>query len=335
MVDADVVVVGAGPVGLFAVFQCGMARLKCHVVDALEAVGGQCRALYPEKPIYDIPGFPSLPAGELVERLEEQARPFAPVYHLGRRSLTLAQETGGRWLCGLEDGTRIRAGAVIVAAGCGAFGPKRPPLEGIEAYEGRSVHYFVTRRDDFRGRRVVVTGGGDSAVDWAVALTDVARRVMVVHRRPKFRASPDSEARLKALAEAGALDLVVPYQLHRLEGADGILRAVEVATVSGDTRRLEADSLLAFFGMEMDLGPIGGWNLTLEDSRIAVDPASQATSLPGVFAIGDVCVYPGKLKLILTGFAEAARAAHSIRAHLHPGEAMHFEHSTTSGIPGA
>jgi len=333
VVETDVVVVGAGPVGLFAVFECGMVRLKCHVVDALDSVGGQCRALYPEKPIFDIPGHPRLLAAELVERLEEQARPFAPVYHLGRRTMTLARDTDGRWRCGLEDGTRIRAGAVIVAAGCGAFGPNRPPLDGIEAYEGRGVYYFVTRREDFRGKRVVIAGGGDSAVDWAIALAEVAARVMVVHRRPRFRAAPESEARLKALAASGALDLVVPYQLHRLDGEAGQLRAVEVATLAGETRRLEADALLAFYGMAMDLGPVGGWSLAMDGVHIAVDPATMATNLPGVFAIGDACVYPGKLKLILSGFAEAARAAHSARATLHPGEAVHFEYSTTSGLP--
>ncbi len=330
--ETDVVVVGAGPAGLFAVFECGMVKLSCHVVDALDAVGGQCQALYPEKPIYDIPGHPSILAAELIERLQAQAAPFAPVYHLGRQMVGLERD-GGKWRCRLSDGTTLRATAVIVAAGCGAFGPNRPPLDGLEAYEGRSVFYFVTRREEFRGKRVVIAGGGDSAVDWAISLAELAAKVMVVHRRPKFRAAPDSEAKLKALAESGAVDLVVPYQLHGLEGEGGRLEAVTVATLDGEVRRLEADILLPFFGMAMTLGPIAEWGLEMQDGRVGVDPATMATNAPGVFAVGDICEYPGKLKLILSGFAEAARAAHSAYGLIHPDTALHFEYSTTSGVP--
>lgn len=336
--ETDVVVVGAGPVGLFAVFECGMVKLKCHVVDALDAVGGQCAALYPEKPIYDIPGHPSILAADLIERLKEQAAPFAPTYHLGRQMVGL-ERVGQAWRCSLSDGTVITARAVIVAAGGGAFGPNRPPLDGIEAYEGKGagngVAYFVTRREDYRGKRVVIAGGGDSAVDWAISLSEVAAKVMVVHRRPKFRAAPESEARLKSLAEAGTVELVVPYQLHGLEGENGKLSAVVVSTLEGDTRRLDADALLPFFGLATDLGPIAGWGLGMDRSQIAVDAATMATTAPGILAAGDVCTYPGKLKLILAGFAEAARAAHTAHEVTHPGEALHFEHSTTSGVPGA
>ncbi|CAA7619396.1 NAD(P)/FAD-dependent oxidoreductase [Magnetospirillum sp. UT-4] len=337
--ETDVVVVGAGPVGLFAVFECGMVKLRCHVVDALDAVGGQCAALYPEKPIYDVPGHPAILAADLIARLEAQAAPFHPVMHLGRRMNGLERQ-GEVWRCTLSDGTDILAKAVIVAAGGGAFGPNRPPLDGIEGFEGqgpgRGVHYFVTRREDYRGRRVVIAGGGDSAVDWAISLAEVAASVAVVHRRPKFRAAPESEARLKALSESGAVELVVPYQLHGLEAAPGgALAAVTVATLEGQTRRLEADALLPFFGLASDLGPIAEWGLALERNTVAVDPATMATTTPGIFAAGDVCTYPGKLKLILSGFAEAARAAHSARAHTHPDEALHFEHSTTSGVPAA
>ncbi len=331
----DVAIIGAGPVGLFAVFECGMLKMKCHVVDVLDVQGGQCAALYPEKPIYDIPGQPRIEAAELIDRLVEQAAPFAPVYHLGQRVETLARQLDGRWLVGTSAGTQIDAAAVIVAAGVGAFGPNRPPLAGIEAYENRSVFYMVTRKEALRGKRVVVAGGGDSALDWSILLADIAAKVMVVHRRDKFRGAPDSVAKLHALAEAGKIELVTPYQLHGLEGAGGQLAAVTVATLEGEVRRLDADVLLPFFGLSMNLGPIADWGLALDKSHITIDQATAATSAPGIFAVGDIATYPHKLKLILTGFAEAASAAHAIHPLAHPGEVLHFEYSTTSGVPGA
>jgi thioredoxin reductase (NADPH) len=328
----DVVVVGAGPVGLFAVFECGMVRLRCHVVDALDAIGGQCTALYPEKPIYDIPGYPRIEAAGLVRNLEAQAAAFHPVYHLGQRVERL-ERAGDGWRVGTSRGVEIEARAVLIAAGVGAFGPNRPPLEGIEAYEGHSVFYYVTRREDFRGKRVVIAGGGDSAVDWALSLQEVADRVMVVHRRARFRAAPESEARLKALVADGRIDLIAPYQLQALEGADGMLRAVVVATLDGEMRRLEADVLLPFFGLAMDLGPIAAWGLNLDRNLIVVDPATGAASTDGIYAVGDIVTYPGKLKLILCGFSEAAMAARAIYPRVHPETPLHFEYSTTSGIP--
>jgi thioredoxin reductase (NADPH) len=328
----DVIVIGAGPVGLFAVFECGMVRLRCHVVDALDETGGQCTALYPEKPIYDIPGYPRIDAAELVRNLEAQAAPFQPVYHLGQRVERL-ERVGDGWRATTSRNVEIVARSVIIAAGVGAFGPNRPPLDGIEAYEGSSVLYYVKRREDFRGKRVVIAGGGDSAVDWAVSLQEVAARVMVVHRRPKFRAAPESEERLKAMAADGRIDLVVPYQLQALEGQAGRLDAVIVATLDGETRRLEADVLLPFFGLAMELGPIASWGLDLDRDLIVVDPASCATSIDGVHAVGDIATYPGKLKLILCGFSEAAMAARAIYARIHPDAPLHFEYSTTSGVP--
>ncbi len=330
--QTDICIIGAGPVGLFAVFECGMLKMRCHVVDALDMSGGQCAALYPEKPIYDIPGYPAIDAAGLIGKLEQQAAPFHPVYHLGRRVESLAA-AGERWRIALDDGTAIDARAVIVAAGVGAFGPNKPPIAGIEAYEGRSVFYLVKRRDEFRGKRVVIAGGGDSAVDWALSLAEVAAQVFMIHRRPKFRAAPESVVRLEALAKAGKIEMVVPYQLARLEGADGELSAVVVATLEGKERSLPADALLAFFGLAMNLGPIAGWGLDLDRGHIRIDPATCATSRPGIFAIGDIATYPGKLKLILCGFSEAAMAAHAIYPLVHPGEALHFEYSTTKGVP--
>jgi len=332
--ETDIVIIGAGPVGLFAVFQAGMLGMRCTVVDALDAPGGQCSALYPEKPIYDIPGYPRIEAQALIDRLAEQAAPFDPDYRLGRQVTALTQGDDGRWTVATSAGDRITARAVIVAAGCGAFGPNRPPLAGIEAFEeGRSVHYYVRRREDYRGRRIVIAGGGDSAVDWALSLAEVAASVAVVHRRDRFRAAPESERQLKALAAAGRIDLVVPYQLDALEGQGGQLQAVIVRDLDGNARRLDADVLLPFFGLAMTLGPIADFGLNLDRNHIAVAPATMATSAPGVFAIGDIATYPGKLKLILTGFAEAAAAAHAIHPLVHPGQALHFEYSTTRGLP--
>lgn len=333
----DAIVIGAGPVGLFAVFECGMVRLRCHVVDALDMVGGQCAALYPEKPIYDIPGHPRILAADLIDQLKQQAAPFEPVYHLGQRVEKL-ERTGESWQVELTDGTRINAPVVIIAAGVGAFGPNRPPLPGIEAYEttgaeARGVQYLVRRREDYRGKKVVIAGGGDSAVDWAISLSEVAERVMVVHRRNKFRAAPESAARLQQLADEGKIELVVPYQLHGLDGDDGVLSGVIVSTLDGQQKRLEADVLLPFFGLAMNLGPIAEWGLNMDRNQIAVKQQTCATSAPGVFAVGDIAAYDGKLKLILSGFAEAAAAAHAAYPLVRPGEALHFEYSTTSGVP--
>ncbi len=328
----DVLIVGAGPVGLFAVFECGMLGMRCVLIDALAEAGGQCVALYPEKPIYDIPAWPAIDGGELVAQLERQIAPFAAPRLLGRRAEALAGATGG-FKVTTDRGEHVRAKAIVIAAGAGAFGPNRPPLADLAAFEATgAVQYYVRRREDFRGKRVVIAGGGDSAVDWALALKDIAS-VSLVHRRRKFRAAPEMAARLDEAAGRGEVELVIPYQLRALHGEAGALAEVEVATVEGVTRRMAADALLPFYGLSTDLGPIAGWGLALRRHHIPVDPATCATSLPGVFAIGDVAIYPGKLKLILQGFSEAAMAAHAIHPIVHPGEALHFEYSTTKGVP--
>lgn len=332
MHTTDIAIIGAGPIGLFTVFQAGMLKMRCHVIDALDSIGGQCSALYPEKPIYDIPGHPAIEGLELVKKLEEQAAPFAPTYHLNQRVERLEKSDNGFVLV-TSKGTSISCKAVMIAAGCGAFGPNRPPLTGLEQYESRSVFYSVTRRENFRGKNVVIAGGGDSAVDWAISLSELASKVYVVHRRPKFRCAPESASRLEAIVQAGKVELVIPYQLDALEGAGGMLSAVTVKTLEGEVRSLPADVLLPFFGLSMELGPIAEWGLNLHNSHIKVDPTTFATSTPGIYAIGDIASYPGKLKLILCGFSEAAMACHHARDIVYPGEAYHFEYSTTKGVP--
>jgi len=331
----DVVIIGAGPVGLFAVFECGMLRLKCHVIDALDVIGGQCTALYSEKPIYDIPAYPQITGAGLIENLHQQILPFHPAFHLGQQvtGITPTDLTGKNWQIMTSKGTQIHAKAIIIAAGVGAFGPNRPPLPEIEDYEGKSVHYYIGSRESYRNKNIVIAGGGDSAVDWALSLSEVAGHVCVVHRRPKFRASPESEARLKALANMGKIDLVIPFQLAGLEGDNGQITAVIVQSLEGETRTLPADVLLPFFGLSMNLGPIAEWGLGLDNHHIIIDPLTAQTTRPGIYAIGDVATYPHKLKLILTGFSEAAYAAHAIRAFLYPEEILHFEYSTTKGLP--
>ncbi len=333
VIETDVAIVGAGPVGLFAAFECGMLKLRAVLIDALAEVGGQCSALYPEKPIYDIPAHPAINAGALIEQLEQQIAPFATPRLLGRRVERL-DGVRGAFELRTDRGETVRACAVLLAAGAGAFGPNRPPLEGLPAFEASgAVQYLVRRRDDYAGRRVVIAGGGDSAVDWALSLKDIAAKVYVVHRRPKFRAAPGTAAQLDAAAAKGEVELVIPYQLHALSGDEGVLTGVAVANLDGSVRTLEADRLLPFFGLSMDLGPIAGWGLDLERHHVQVDPSTCQTSVPGVFAIGDVVTYPGKLKLILQGFSEAAIAAHAIHPIVHPGEALHFEYSTSKGVP--
>lgn len=327
----DVAIIGAGPVGLFAVFECGMLGLSCALIDALPAVGGQCRALYAEKPIYDIPAYPSILAGELVDRLWEQAEPFAPALHLGTGVDALERVEGG-FSVYLTNGESLLAKTVLIAAGAGAFTPNRPPIDNIQTFEGQSVFYFVDHIGSFRDKRVVIAGGGDSAVDWSVILADVARAVHVVHRRPQFRAAPDMVMRMMEKVAAGAITLHTSCQLNSLLGAEGQLHHVAVQDDQGRLQNIEADILLPFFGLMPSLGSIERWGLDIERKTIIVDPSTCATNIPGIYAVGDIAGYPRKLKLIATGFAESAQAAHAIYEHVHPNKPLHFVHSTDKGV---
>ena len=327
----DLVIIGAGPVGLFTVFEAGMLKIKSHIVDSLEVIGGQCSALYPEKPIYDIPAHPSILASELVEKLEEQAKPFNPTYHLNQSVDKIAKTDDG-FTVETSKNTQIDCKAIIIAAGCGAFGPNRPPLVGIEEYEGKSIFYSIREKEQFRDKNVVIAGGGDSAVDWAIVLADIAKKVYVIHRRDKFRCAPESLEKMKEIANSGKIELVIPYQLEGLKGEGGNLKEVLVKDFSGNVKALEADYLLPFFGLAMNLGPILDWDLNITKNHIEVDPHSMQTSKPGIYAVGDIASYKNKLKLILTGFSESALACHDIYKIVYPDQLFHFEYSTSKGV---
>jgi thioredoxin reductase (NADPH) len=328
----DLVIIGAGPTGLFSIFEAGMLKIKCHVIDTLENVGGQCLALYPEKPIYDIPAHPKVLASELIELLEAQAAPFHPTYHLNQRVDKITKNADESFLIETSKNTKINCKAIIIAAGCGAFGANRPPLDGIEKFEGKSIFYSVRSKAEFAGKNVVIAGGGDSAVDWTIALSDIAKKVYVVHRRDKFRCAPESADKMKKLAELGKIEMVIPFQLDGLEGSDGKLSAVLVKDFDGNVKKLEADYLLPFFGLAMELGPIANWGLNLHKNHIEVDPSTMQSSQKGIYAIGDIATYKNKLKLILSGFAEGATACHDLRKIVHPNEVFHFEYSTSKGL---
>ncbi|GAN70858.1 ferredoxin--NADP reductase [Acetobacter syzygii] len=333
--DTDVAIIGAGPAGLFAAFQCAMLRLRCVLIDVLPEVGGQCAALYPEKPIYDIPACPAVEGAELIGNLERQIAPFSIPRLLKHRVESLSGQRGDFTLV-TDQGRSLHAKAVIIAAGAGAFGPNRPPLDGLDTYEETgAVQYYVRRKADFQNKRIVIAGGGDSALDWALSLKDLAAKLYLVHRRDRFRGAPESLRQLDEAVAAGRIEKVVPYQLHALRGNQGALTGVDVIDMDGATRTLEADVLLPFFGLATDLGPVARWGMDTQRSTIPVTPSNCETSLPGVFAIGDVATYPGKLKLILQGFSEAAMTAHAIHPIIYPDQALHFEYSTSKGVPAA
>jgi thioredoxin reductase (NADPH) len=330
--NKDIIIIGAGPVGIFGAFQAGMLGMSSAIIDTLDFPGGQCSALYPEKPIYDIPGHPQISGDDLIAQLRIQAEVFHPQYHLSQKVVHLKQTAEGfevttdKQLC-------LRAKAILIAAGCGAFGPNRPPLSDIEKYEEKSIFYSVKRIEDFRGKSIVIAGGGDSAVDWTLALAGIASKIYVVHRRDKFRAIPESLRKLEELTKQNQIELVVPYQLSGLDGKDGALQYVIVESLNGEIRKLKADVLLPFFGLKMSLGPIADWGLDLEANHIKVNRAHFETNIPGIYAIGDIASYPGKIKLILTGFSEAAAALHHAYPRVHNGKPLHFQYSTNKGLP--
>ncbi len=327
-IETDAVIIGAGPVGLFAVFELGLVDIKAHVIDVLDRPGGQCAELYPEKPIYDIPALTVVTGQELTDRLMAQIKPFNPVFHLGERVDELGRQGDGRIRLKTDRGKTFLAKVVVIAAGGGSFTPKRPPLAGVEAFEGGSVFYSVRRMEDFRGKDILIVGGGDSALDWTLALQPLANSLTLLHRRDEFRAAPHSVEKMRGLVASGAIRLVIG-QMTALHGAGGKLEAVDVKTREGETR-IAAQMLLAFFGLTMKLGPVANWGLNLENELIPVDTERFETSEKQIFAIGDINWYPGKLKLILSGFHEAALMAHAAHGYVHPDKKLLFQYTTSS-----
>lgn len=328
---SSVAIIGAGPCGLFQVFELGLLGIQAHVFDSLKVVGGQCAELYPDKPIYDIPALPVCGAQELVDRLKQQIQPFNPKFHLGAEVTSLSQDAAGHFRVGTAIGTEVTVGAVVIAAGLGAFQPRRLGVPGAEAFEGGPIQYRVRDAQQLAGKRIVVFGGGDSALDWTVALAPAAQSLTLVHRREHFRAAPATVARMRELQSAG--------RVEHLEGLaesllieDATLRGVRVKGNDGTVHDLPADQVLVFFGLHPKLGPIAEWGLALERKALVVDTEKFQTSIPGIFAVGDINTYPGKKKLILSGFHEAALAAFGIQHHLFPQKKQFLQYTTTSPI---
>ena len=329
----DIVIIGAGPVGLFTVFQAGMLGMKSHVFDALPDIGGQCSALYPEKPIYDIPAHANLTGGALIDNLKAQADPFKAEYHLYQK-VTAVTRVGSDWHVTSDKGVHVQCKAIIIAAGAGAFVPNRPPLSNIEAFEENSVFYVVRNKDQFTDQNIVIAGGGDSAVDWANALHNIAKSVTIIHRRDKFRAMDESVMHMRKLAadHPDTFQIKTPFQLSKLKGAGGKLASVVLSDMDGASEEIEADSLIALYGLKPELGPISDWGLDLQAHTVTVDPSTCQTSETGIYAVGDIATYDRKLKLILTGFAEAASACHHAYGLAFPDKELHFEYSTSKGV---
>ena len=328
-IKTDVLIIGAGPVGLFAVFELGLLDMKAHLVDILDKIGGQCAELYPEKPIYDIPAISVISGQGLVDALMEQIKPFGPTFHLAEMVEKVERIGNPGFRVTTDRGKVFEAKVIVIGAGGGSFQPKRPPINGIEPYEGKSVFYAVRRMEDFRNKRLLIVGGGDSALDWTLNLQPLAAHLTLLHRRDDFRAAPASVNKMRALVAAGAMDLKIG-QVTALEGESGMLSGATVKASDGAVATIACDAILPFFGLTMKLGPVANWGLELKDDLIPVDTAAFETSEPGIFAIGDINWYPGKLKLILSGFHEAALMAQKAHRYVFPDKRLVFQYTTSS-----
>ncbi|WP_159799721.1 NAD(P)/FAD-dependent oxidoreductase [Flavobacterium sp. MK4S-17] len=333
MITTDILIIGAGPTGLFAVFEAGLLKLKCHIIDALPQPGGQLAELYPKKPIFDIPGYPSVLAGELVDNLMEQIKQFQPGFTLNEKAETIDKLEDGTFIVTTNKGTKHHAKAVAIAGGLGSFEPRKPQIEGIEAYEENGVEYFVKNPELFRNKRIVIAGGGDSALDWSIFLSEVAAEVTLIHRRNEFRGALDSVEKVQELKKLGKINLLTPAEVTGITGNG----KVEGLTVNHDDeiKTIETDYFIPLFGLTPKLGPIADWGLEIEKNAIKVNNAlDYQTNIEGIYAIGDVNIYPGKLKLILCGFHEATLMCQSVYNRLNPGKKYVLKYTTVSGVDG-
>jgi thioredoxin reductase (NADPH) len=329
-IKTDVVIIGAGPIGLFAVFELGLLDMKTHLIDILDKIGGQCAELYPEKPIYDIPGIPVTSAQGLVDSLMEQIKPFNPQFHLGEMVEKVEKIGDPLFRVTTDQGNVFEAKVVVIAAGGGSFQPKRPPIPGVEPYEGKSLFYAVRKMEQFRGKRILIVGGGDSALDWTLNLAPIASHLTLLHRRSEFRAAPDSVNKMMALVGEGKIDFVLG-QVTSLHGEGGQIHKALVKTNEGSVYDIACDALLPFFGLTMKLGPVANWGFELKNNEfIPVETSAFETSTPGIFAIGDINWYPGKLKLILSGFHEGALMAQKAYHYVYPEKRLVFQYTTSS-----
>ncbi|TVQ49733.1 MAG: NAD(P)/FAD-dependent oxidoreductase [Saprospirales bacterium] len=333
MIQTDILIIGAGPTGLFAVFEAGLLKLKCHLIDSLAQPGGQLTEIYPKKPIYDIPGYPTVDAGELVNNLMEQIAPFKPGFTLGERAETIERDTDGNFIVTTNKGTSHKAPVVAIAGGLGSFEPRKPPIPNIADYEDNGVYYMIKDPEQFRGQKVVVAGGGDSALDWTIILAEIAEQVTLVHRREGFRGALDSVSKVKALSESGQIKLITSAQVVGLVGEQQLEKVVINQKTEGAIH-LETDSFIPLFGLLPKLGPIGDWGLEIENNAIRVNTFDYSTNIEGIFAIGDINTYPGKLKLILCGFHEATLMCQSAYKIIHPDKKLSFKYTTVTGIDG-
>ncbi|KAB5489356.1 MULTISPECIES: NAD(P)/FAD-dependent oxidoreductase [Flagellimonas] len=335
MIKTDILIIGAGPTGLFAVFEAGLLQLKCHLIDALPQAGGQCSEIYPKKPIYDIPGFPEVLAGELVDNLMEQIRPFQPGFTLGERAETIEKLDDGTFVVTTNKGTKHHAPVVAIAGGLGSFEPRKPLLDNLAQYEDNGVAYMIKEPEVYRDKKVLIAGGGDSALDWSIFLTDVAQEVTLVHRRNEFRGALDSVEKVQHLKNQGKIKLMTPAEVVSLHG-DGKLEKVMVRNTDTDEdTEVAVDHFIPLFGLSPKLGPIGNWGLEIEKNAIKVDNTlDYQTNIPGIYAIGDVNTYPGKLKLILCGFHEATLMCQSAYQRIHPDKKYVMKYTTVGGVTG-
>lgn len=328
-IKTDVIIIGAGPVGLFAVFELGLLDMKAHLVDILDRPGGQCAELYPEKPIYDIPAWPVITGQALTDRLMEQIAPFNPTFHLGQMAVACEKIEDDLWQITTDTGTVLQAPVVVIAAGGGSFMPKKPAIPNIEAYEGESVFYAVRQMEQFRGKNILIAGGGDSALDWTLNLQPLANSMALIHRRDDFRAAPDSVGKMRGLVSEGKADLHIA-DIKALNGVGGKLESVSVHSKEKGAYDIPCDTLLAFYGLTMKLGPIADFGLNLHENLIPVDTEKFETGTRGIFSIGDINYYPGKLKLILSGFHEAALMAQQAFRYVYPDKKLRFQYTTSS-----